>query len=168
MAPPDPLGSGGPEQAGHQVRTGKITEIAPDVLLFYPEHYHRGVAVGLALHLRAPGRKQSPTRNRLERLRDRAHAVLRFADDPLHGPFTNNTGERALRPVKTQIKISGCHQSEDGAAAWLAVRSYLDSARKHGLNAFDAIGRAFTGNPWMPPSPKPPDQHTSHNVTGRR
>lgn len=31
------------------------------------------------------------------------------------------------------------------------MRSYLDSARKHGLNAFDAIRRAFTGNLWMAP-----------------
>jgi len=50
---------------------------------------------------------------------------------------------------------SGCHQSDTGAAAWLAVRSYLDSARKHGINAFDAIRRAFTGNLWMPPIAQP-------------
>ncbi|MFG1711109.1 transposase [Nonomuraea sp. M3C6] len=106
------------------------------------------MAVGLSLHPRA---KQSPTRNLLERLRDRSADVLRFADLPGLVPFTNNTGERALRPVKTQVKISGCHQSETGAAAWLAVRSYLDSARKHGLNALDAIRRAFTGHLWMPP-----------------
>jgi transposase len=134
-----------------RVRGGEIPEIAPDALLLHLTAYHQGVAVGLSLHPRKPGRKQTPTRNLLERLRDQAHAVLHFADDPLHVPFTNNTGERALRPVKTQIKISGCHQSADGAAAWLAVRSYLDSARKHGLSAFDAIRRAFTGNLWMPP-----------------
>lgn len=134
-----------------RVRSGEIPEIAPDALLLYLSAYHQGVAVGLSVHPRKPGRNQTPTRNLLERLRDQAHAVLRFAEDPLHVPFTNNTGEWALRPVKTQIKISGCHQSEDGAAAWLAVRSYLDSARKHGLNAFDAIRRAFTGNLWMPP-----------------
>jgi hypothetical protein len=87
----------------------------------------------------------------LERLRDRAGDVLRFADQPRLVPMTDNTGERALRPVKTQVKISGCHQSEAGAAAWLAVRSYLDSARKHGVGAFDAIRRAFTGHLWMPP-----------------
>ncbi|PYC77122.1 hypothetical protein C7C46_19975 [Streptomyces tateyamensis] len=134
-----------------RVRAGQIAEIAPDSLLFYLDHYHRGVAAGLALHPRAPGRKQSPSRNLLERLRDHAHDVLRFADHPNFTPMTNNSAERALRPVKTQVKISGCHQSEAGAAAWLAVRSYLDSARKHGLNAFDAIRRAFTGNLWMPP-----------------
>lgn len=134
-----------------RVRTGEITEIAPDALLLHHEAFHQGIAVGLSLHPKAPGRKQSPARNLLQRLRDQAHDVLRFADDPRHVPFTNNCGERALRPVKTQLKISGCHQSEAGATAWLSVRSYLDSARKHGLNAFEAIHRAFTGNLWIPP-----------------
>jgi transposase len=134
-----------------RVRAGEIDEIASEALLLYLEAFHHGVAVGLSHHPRADGRKQSTARNLLERLRDQAHAVLRFADDPRHVPFTNNCGERALRPVKTQLKISGCHQSADGATAWLAVRSYLDSARKHGLSAFEAIHRAFTGNLWMPP-----------------
>jgi len=134
-----------------RVRAGEIPEISPDALLLYYEAFHQGIAVGLSLHPKAPGRKQSPARNLLQRLRDQANDILRFADDPLHVPFTNNCGERALRPVKTQLKISGCHQSEDGATAWLGVRSYLDSARKHGIGAFEAIHRAFTGNLWMPP-----------------
>jgi transposase len=103
------------------------------------------------LHPRALGRKQSPTRNLLERLCNRAAEVLRFCDAPLPVVMTNNTGERALRPVKTQIKISGCHQCETGAANWLKVRSYLDSARKHGLGACEAIQRALVGKLWMPP-----------------
>ncbi|PYC86607.1 hypothetical protein C7C46_05720 [Streptomyces tateyamensis] len=141
----------GLNRQARRVRGGEIPEIPPRSLEFYQRHYHQGVNVGLSLHPRAEGRKQTRARNLLERLRDRAHDVLRFADHPKQVPFTNNTGERALRPVKTQVKISGCHQSETGAAAWLAVRSYLDSARKHGLSAFDAIHRAFTGNLWMPP-----------------
>ncbi len=112
--------------------------------------FHQGIAVGLSLHPRKPGRKQTPTRNLLQRLRDRASDMLRFTDD-LHVPLTNNQAERDLRPVKTQVKISGCHQSEAGATAWLTVRSYLSTAVKHGLGAFDAIHRAFTGNLWMPP-----------------
>lgn len=134
-----------------RVRTEEIPEIAPDSLLLHYEAFHRGIAVGLSLHPKVAGRKQSPARNLLSRLRDQAHAVLRFADDPRHMPFTNNCGERALRPVKTQLKISGCHQSAGGATAWLAVRSYLGSARKHGLTAFEAIHRAFTGDLWIPP-----------------
>lgn len=141
----------GLNRQARRVRSGETAEITPKALLFYQRHYHQGVAAGLALHPRAPGRKQSPARNLLERLRDQADDVLRFADHPKQVPFTNNTGERALRPVKTQVKISGCHRSDTGAAAWLAVRSYLDSARKHGMNAFEAIHRAFTGNLWMPP-----------------
>ncbi|MFJ9483991.1 IS66 family transposase [Streptomyces mirabilis] len=134
-----------------RVRAGETGEITPEALLLHLDAFHQGITVGLSEHPRAPGRKQSPARNLLERLRDQAHSILRFADDPRHVPFTNNCGERALRPVKTQLKISGCHQSETGATAWLAARSYLDSARKHGLNAFEAIHRAFTGNLWMPP-----------------
>jgi transposase len=141
----------GLNRQARRVRCGDTAEITPEALLFYQRHYHQGVAAGLALHPRAAGRKQSPARNLLERLRDQADNVLRFADHPKQVPFTNNTGERALRPVKTQVKISGCHQSDTGAAAWLAVRSYLDSARKHGMSAFEAIHRAFTGNLWMPP-----------------
>ncbi|MBV9023544.1 MAG: IS66 family transposase, partial [Streptomycetaceae bacterium] len=138
-----------------RVRAGEIDDIDPATHLFYLTAYHRGVAVGLSEHPRAEGRKQSTTRNLLERLRDHAEDILRFANHPSRLVMTNNTGERALRPVKTQVKISGCHQSDTGAAAWLAVRSYLDSARKHGINAFDAIRRAFTGNLWMPPIAQP-------------
>ena len=134
-----------------RIRAGETGEITPEALLLYLNTFHQGITVGLSEHPRAPGRKQTPARNLLERLRDQAHSILHFADDPRHVPFTNNCGERALRPVKTQLKISGCHQSETGATAWLAVRSYLDSARKHGLSAFEAVHRAFTGNLWMPP-----------------
>ncbi|MFI7134841.1 hypothetical protein ACIBQ1_54900 [Nonomuraea sp. NPDC050153] len=81
--------------------------------------------------------------------------MLRFADHPRWVPFTNNTGKRALRLVKRQAEISGCHRSEDGAAHWQTVRSSLDSARKHGLSAFEAIHRTSTGNLWMPPGNSP-------------
>ncbi|WP_433512186.1 hypothetical protein ACQP2T_51890 [Nonomuraea sp. CA-143628] len=66
-------------------------------------------------------------------------------------PPTTLVKYRALRPVKTQVKIPGCHQPETGAAAWLAVRSYLDSTREHSLIALDSIRRASTGHLWVPP-----------------
>ncbi|MGH3345201.1 MAG: IS66 family transposase [Carbonactinosporaceae bacterium] len=61
------------------------------------------VLCGLACHPRRPGRKQSKTRNLLERLRDRDEQVLRFARD-LAVPFTNNQAERDLRPVKPRSR----------------------------------------------------------------
>ncbi|MGH9394154.1 MAG: IS66 family transposase [Terriglobales bacterium] len=111
--------------------------------------WRNAVLVGLAAHPRAPGRKQSKTRNLLQRLRDRDEQVLRFAHD-LSVPFTNNQAERDLRPAKTQLKISGCHRSETGARAWLRVRSYISTARKNNINVLQALRDAITGNPWKP------------------
>jgi hypothetical protein len=106
--------------------------------------------VGLAEHRRVPGRRQSTTRNLLERLRDRDHQVLLFARD-LSVPFTNNQAERDLRPTKTQLKISGCHRAEATAKAWLRIRGYISTVRKHGDNVMDALRDAITGKPWQPP-----------------
>ena len=38
-------------------------------------------------------------------------------------------------------------ESNDGARWYLKIRSYIDSARKHGIKAFEAVKLAFAGNP---------------------
>lgn len=125
----------------------------PDAQKTLPLHlFRQAVRVGLAQHPRAPGRKQSKARNLLERLRDRETEILRFTDD-LAVPFTNNGSERDLRPVKTQLKISGCHRSPGGARAWLRVRGYISTIRKHGRDVLTALRDAITGNPWKPTIP---------------
>ena len=121
--------------------------------------YRQAVLVGLAEHRRAAGRKQTKTRNLLERLRDREAEVLRFTDD-LAVPFTNNGSERDLRPAKTQLKISGCHRSTTGADAWLRVRGYISTVRKHGDDILTALRDAITGNPGH--------HHTSTGLAARR
>jgi transposase/uncharacterized coiled-coil protein SlyX len=127
----------------------------PDQIAAEPLRLFRhAVLVGLAQHRRADGRKQTKTRNLLERLRDRQAEILRFATDPTV-PFTNNGSERDLRPVKTQIKISGCHRSTTGAQAWLRIRGYISTVRKHRLDVYTALHDAVTGNPWRPPGPEP-------------
>jgi transposase len=143
----------GLNQAADAAREQGLRQIPPDILDPLLERWRHAVLCGLASHPRLPGRKQSKTRNLLERLRDRDEQVLRFARDPALVPFTNNQAERDLRPAKTQIKISGCHRSESGARAWLRVRGYISTARKNGINVLDAIGDAITGNPWTPPDP---------------
>ena len=45
--------------------------------------------------------------------------------------------------------------SEDAAQDRLDVRSYIDTARKHGHRPLDVLRRLFTGNPWQPPAPAP-------------
>ena len=134
-----------------RAREEGLEDIPPERFAPLIRSYDRGVADGLAYHPRTSETgKQSDATNLLERLRDHAHEYLLYALD-LHVPPTNNLAERDQRPVKTQVKISGCHQSEAGAHAWLDVRSYLSSARKHGHTAFDALRQAMTGTPWMPP-----------------
>jgi len=126
--------------------------IAPSVAAFYTYLWDQAVLVGLANNPRAPGREQSKTRNLLDRLVRRRTEVLRFSVD-LTCPFTNNQGERDLRPAKTQLKISGCHRSSAGAQAWLTIRGYISTTRKHGINVMTALRDAITGTPWTPPLP---------------
>jgi transposase len=49
--------------------------------------------------------------------------------------------------IKVQQKVSGCFRSIQGSAIFCAVRSYLSTARKQGLNLMDSIKAAFAGTP---------------------
>lgn len=88
--------------------------------------------------------KQSKARNLLNRLRDYEDDVLRFMADA-EVPFTNNQGERDIRMVKVQQKISGCFRSMDGAANFCRVRSYLSTCQKNGVSASIALEMVFDG-----------------------
>ena len=52
--------------------------------------------------------------------------------------------------VKLQQKISGGWRSQTGASAFLTVRSYLSTARKHHQAALDILRNLFSGNAWIP------------------
>jgi hypothetical protein len=100
-------------------------------------------------------------------LRDRDAKFCRSFDDvfrsegadivvtPVQAPNANNLAERDLRMVKLQQKISGCWPTLDGAQAFLTVRSYVATARKHGVNPLAALRRLFQGDPWMPAPTSP-------------
>jgi hypothetical protein len=75
--------------------------------------------------------------------------VTRFCYDTRVWP-TNNISERALRPAKTQQKISGRLTSEDITQDRLDIRSYIDTARKCGIDAMAALHDAVSGSPWQP------------------
>ena len=75
--------------------------------------------------------------------------MLRFAHD-FRVSFDNNQAERDIRMVKVQQKVSGGFRTFEGAEAWLAIRSYLSTAAKNGVNLFDALQRLCAGDPWTP------------------
>jgi hypothetical protein len=96
--------------------------------------------------------RRSSAARLLARLDAHRCEVLRLLDDG-RVPFDNNQAERDLRMVKLQQKISGCWRTPAGAAAFLALRSYLSTARKHGRNPLAVLGQLFQGQAWLPAPP---------------
>jgi transposase len=90
--------------------------------------------------------KQTPAKNLLDALLDRADQVLAFLDD-LSIPFTNNQAERDLRMAKVQQKISGTFRSQDGATCFCRIRSYLSTMGKQGHAMLEALVAVFNGHP---------------------
>lgn len=91
----------------------------------------------------------SQARRLLNRLNeyDIEHLAFMFDFDI---PFDNNLSERDIRMQKLRQKISGSFRGVNGAKVFCRIRSYISTARKNGVRAFDAIQKAFAGNPFVP------------------
>lgn len=135
--------------AAHAAREQGFPEIPAEVRDRLLRNWRHALLCGLADNPRRRGRKQSKTRNLLERLTSRSEEVLRFARD-LTVPFSNNLAERDVRPAKTQLKISGSHRSSGGAEAWLRIRGYISTMRKNGIAVLAGLNDLISGNPWVP------------------
>jgi len=131
------------------------TNLEPATLKRYGNRYRRIINAGYALNPEPErtgkrGRpKQGKTRSLVLRLDSYHDDVLRFAHD-FKAPFDNNQGERDLRMIKLQQKISGCWRSTDGATSFLTLRSYIQTARKQHQNVLAALQAAIEGRPWLP------------------
>jgi hypothetical protein len=86
-----------------------------------------------------------------KRMRDRIDQVLYFTVD-FHTEWTNNPAEQAIRMAKLQAKISGSWRSMRGLTAFCRIRSYIATAKAHGIGVFTALRDAFLGNPWAIPT----------------
>ena len=94
-------------------------------------------------------KKQTKSQNLLDLLEKHEAWVLAFLRDS-RIPFTNNLAEQDIRMIKVKQKISGCFRTMEGAARFLAVRSYISTARKNGLQIFPTIVSALNGKPFIP------------------
>ena len=63
-------------------------------------------------------------------------------------PTTNNLSERALRGVKTKMKVSGQFASVETADYYAVIRSYTETCRRNKINEMDALMRLCSGNPY--------------------
>jgi hypothetical protein len=135
-------------QGLHTIPAGALDPLAHE--------FRHAVLAGLASVPRVPGpknnTKQKPGRELLEFCSGRRGDMLRFTTDTSIWP-TNNISERGVRPLKTQQKISGRLASDDTTQDRLDIRSYIDTARKHGKNTMDILHDLMLGTPWRPPAP---------------
>ena len=144
------------EMSVARAKQGGKTSLIIRIIHFYQRQYDTIVKRALRINPRLPGlpnkrgrKKQTKQRNLAERLRDYASEVLAFMYN-FDVPFTNNQAERDIRMAKVKQKISGTFRSLLGAEIFCRVRGYISTARKNGISAFDAIQRAFGGNPFVP------------------
>ena len=141
--------------AWHAALGQGLTAIPGDVLKPLAHEFRHAVLAGLASVPRVPGpknsTKQKPGRDLLEFCNGRRDDVLRFTKDTRIWP-TNNISERGVRPLKTQQKVSGRLASNNVTQDRLDIRSYIDTARKHGNNAMDVLYDLMLGRPWRPPA----------------
>ena len=142
-------------KAWHAAREEGLAAIPADVTGPLEHEFRHAVLAGLASVPRVPGpknsTKQRPGRELLEFCNQRQEDVLRFTTDTSIWP-TNNISERGVRPLKIQQKVSGRLTSDDITQDRLDIRSYIDTARKHGRNAFTVLYQLMLGSPWRPPA----------------
>jgi transposase len=140
-------------RAWHAAREQGLSLIPAAVRDPLAHEFRHAVLAGLASVPGVPGprnsAKQEPGRELLEFCRDRRSDVLLFTEDTIVWP-TNNISERGVRPLKTQQKISGRLASDDVTQDRLDIRSYIDTARKHGKNTMDVLHDLMLGRPWRP------------------
>jgi transposase len=142
-------------EAAHEARRSGATHLPARRLEAFLARYDTLVEEGLTANPAPMCRSRDYTErksfNLVSALRDLRTEATLFAVD-IHLPATNNQAERDLRMAKLHKKISGCFQSDDGARHFAVIRSYISTARKHGVGALDALIALFCGEPWMPPN----------------
>lgn len=74
----------------------------------------------------------------------RAHLLLFLSDATI--PPTNNSSEQALRWSVIFRKVTNGFRSDWGAQLFAQVRSLVNTAKRQGISAFDAISRALTSH----------------------
>lgn len=131
-------------------RASGAEHLDPDLLAGLKARYDKAVGWGIITNRQRDWHKGNhPGYTLAQRLKAKAEQVWLFTRN-FKVPWTNNPSEQALRGPKRHQAVSGYWHSTATLRAWLRIRSYLASARGHGIRAIDAIHAALTGDPWLP------------------
>lgn len=142
-------------QAAHHARAAGQDQLDPATLQQIQNHYLGAIAKGTRDNRGRPGDLAADARTLIRRFIRYEDMILRFAVD-LTLPFTNNTAELAVRPVKIQQRTSGgCWRTLLGLTDFAIVHSYLDTATKWGIDKLQALQQLFTTGAWLPPALTP-------------
>jgi transposase len=133
------------------IADARTAEQTPDAekVAFYRHVLHSAVVFGVAATAARGSKLERKYHALFVRLRDRRDDYLRFVTDPAV-PFDNNSSERTIRMPKLRVKVSGSMRTTTGAEHFAAIRSYIATAARHGINTLDALIQAAAGNPWIP------------------
>ena len=97
---------------------------------------------------------RAPTNRDGRRLRKRyakvRHHLFTFLDHP-EVTADNNSSERELRPTATYRKVTGGFRSAWGADLFAAVRSVIGTAKRNGIDAYQAIRNTLRGKSTLAP-----------------
>jgi transposase len=138
------------EQAIEQGEVG----LDPGVLHSIRVRYGKLISKGWAANAQATAARpnkwyQNTATNLIKRLDTYRDDVLRFSAD-FNVPFSNNQGERDIRMVKLQQKISGSWRTKTGADHFCAIRSYVSTMKKQDYDVLEGLRRVFIGDAWLP------------------
>lgn len=106
------------------------------------------------MHDAASERQEDGERYWLPEERDLLTRIYQYKDQYLAWvtnfdlPFSNNLSERALRGVKSKMKICGQFQNEESAQHYATIKSYTETCYRHGINEMMALKRLCAGNPY--------------------
>jgi len=133
-----------------EATTDERDQLDPQLVADLRRRYDDAVRWGIITNRHRDWAKGNhPGYNLAKRLRDKAEQVWTFTRN-LAVPWTNNASEQALKGPKRHQAVSGYWRTLTTLADYCRVRSYLVSARNHGVRPVHAIHAALTGNPWLP------------------
>jgi transposase-like protein len=129
-----------------EFKLGNQSALPEKLLIAFAVEYDRILKQGETESPRdLESRKQSKSRNLLDRFTQYRTEITRFADN-FAVPFDNNQAERDIRNTKVKMKVSGGFRSNEGAKNFAKISSVIGTAVKQGSSAFRTVADIFAGS----------------------